>query len=111
MLETKIENKEGILVIAPIGRLDGLTSKDFLEATENEITNEANKVILNLENLDYISSVGLRSVLTTAKKTKAFDGQLVISGPRDGVKEVLDISGFGQMLGVFATEEVALKSF
>ena len=70
MLETKIENKEGILVIAPIGRLDGLTSKDFLEATENEITNEANKVILNLENLDYISSEGLRSVLTTAKKPK-----------------------------------------
>ena len=111
MLETKLESKAGILVITPIGRLDGLTSKDFLEATEKEITNETNKVVLNLENLDYISSEGLRSVLTTAKKTKSFDGQFVISGPRDGVKEVLDISGFGQMLSVFTTEDEALKSF
>jgi anti-anti-sigma factor len=111
MLETTVENKKGILVITPIGRLDGLTSKDFLEATEKQINNEANKVVLNLDRLDYISSEGLRSVLTTAKKTKTFDGQLVISGPKDGVKEVLDISGFGQMLGVFATEEEALKSF
>ena len=104
MLETKIENKEGILVIAPIGRLDGLTSKDFLEATENEITNEANKVILNLENLDYISSEGCVLFLLRQKKPKRSMDNCYFWSQRC-VKEVLDISGFGQMLGVFATEE------
>ena len=37
MLEVKIENKSGILVIEPIGRLDGLSSKQFLEDIENQI--------------------------------------------------------------------------
>lgn len=70
MLETKINLNNGVLTIQAIGRLDGLTSKEFIEATEKEISQENSKVILNLQNLDYISSEGLRSVLTTAKKNK-----------------------------------------
>jgi len=110
MLEVKIENKSGILVIEPIGRLDGLSSKQFLEDIENQILKDSNQVILNLENLDYVSSEGLRSILTTAKKTKSLDGKLVLCAPKDGVKEVLDISGFGQMLGVFETEGQAIEN-
>jgi len=35
---------------------------------------------------------------------------LILCAPMEGVKEVLDISGFGQMLGVYASEEEALKN-
>jgi anti-sigma B factor antagonist len=110
MLEVKIENKSGILVIEPIGRLDGLSSKQFLEEIDKQILKDSNQAILNLEKLDYISSEGLRSILTTAKKTKSLGGKLVLCAPRDGVKEVLDISGFGQMLGVYETEAQAIES-
>ena len=110
MLETKINLNNGVLTIQAIGRLDGLTSKEFIEATEKEISQDNSKVILNLQNLDYISSEGLRSVLTTAKKTKSLGGKLILCAPLEGVKEVLDISGFGQMLGVYASEEEALNN-
>jgi anti-anti-sigma factor len=111
MLETIVNNKLGILVITIKGRLDGLTSKEFLEVTDKEVVATSNKVVLNLEHLDYISSEGLRSILTSAKKSKSLGGQLILCGPKDGVKEVLDISGFGQMLGVFDSEDKALKNF
>ena len=71
MLETKINLNNGVLTIQAIGRLDGLTSKEFIEATEKESSQENSKVIMNLQNLDYIRSEGLRAVLTTAKKTKS----------------------------------------
>ena len=57
MLETKINLNNGVLTIQAIGRLDGLTSKEFIEATEKEISQENSKVILNLQNLDYILSL------------------------------------------------------
>lgn len=110
MLETNVSHKKGTLIIQVIGRLDGLTSKQFLEVTEDEISNDSNTVVLNLEKLDYISSEGLRSVLTAAKNAKSLDGKLVLCGPAAGVKEVLDISGFGQMLGVFNTEDEAMDA-
>ena len=84
MLETKINLKNGVLTIQAIGRLDGLTSKEFIETAEKEISQENSKVILNLQNLDYISSEGLRSVLTTAKKTKSLGGKLILCAPMGG---------------------------
>ncbi len=110
MLETNISHKKGILIIQATGRLDGLTSKKFLEVAVDEISKDSNNVVLNLERLDYISSEGLRSVLTAAKNAKSLSGKLVLCGPTAGVKEVLDISGFGQMLGVFDTEDEALDA-
>ena len=52
MLETNVSHKKGTLIIQVIGRLDGLTSKQFLEVTEDEISNDSNTVVLNLEKLD-----------------------------------------------------------
>lgn len=110
MLAIKKENKQGVLIITISGRLDGLTSKQFLDEVESMVSATENKVILNLNTLDYISSEGLRSVLTTAKKIKSLDGKFGLCSPLSGVKEVLEISGFGAMLGVYETEELAIAN-
>ena len=56
MLAVKKENKQGVLIITISGRLDGLTSKQFLDEIESMVSTAENKVILNLNTLDYISS-------------------------------------------------------
>ena len=63
----------------------------------------------NFENLEYISSAGLRVVLVIAKKLKPVNGQMLISNLKGVVKEVFEISGFTSLLQIYETEEEALK--
>ena len=71
----------------------------------------AQKILVNFEKLEYISSAGLRVLLTTAKQLKAVDGELRVSGLNEIVKEVFDISGFMTILKVFGSESEALEDF
>ena len=71
----------------------------------------AQKLLVNFENLDYISSAGLRILLATAKKLKASQGDLKICWLNETVQEVFDISGFATILSVSKTEEEALGAF
>ena len=68
-------------------------------------------MILDLESLDYISSAGLRVLLTGAKRLKAKRGKIVLCSAQRHVKEVFDISGFSMIIKVFNDEEEALSGF
>ena len=75
------------------GRLDTNTSPSLEK--ELNITSEINEVVFDLEKLDYISSSGLRILLSVQKKLKS--GKVVIKGANDYVKEVLDMTGFSDL--------------
>lgn len=65
-------------------------------------------IVLDLAQLGYISSAGLRVVLLLAKKLKQHDGKLVLCGMQPNVLEVFDVSGFLAILKVVNTREEAL---
>jgi anti-sigma B factor antagonist len=109
----KIENREAqdIKILAFEGNLDTDTSPEA-EAKINElISGGAEKLVVNFEQLNFISSAGLRVLLATAKKLKGSAGELRICGLNATVQEVFDISGFSTILNVQATEDEALSSF
>jgi anti-anti-sigma factor len=108
MLEIKSECTDNVLIIAPAGRLDGITSRDFSEKIIGLIDELSRLVVLNLADLNYISSEGLRVILTAAKKAKAEGGALTLCSPQQSVHEVLTISGFAPMLGVYASVDEAV---
>ena len=66
---------------------------------------------MNFEKLDYISSAGLRVLLTAAKQLKRVDGELRICSLNEVVAEVFDISGFTTIFKVFRSESEALDGF
>jgi anti-anti-sigma factor len=108
MLEINSECTDNVLIIAPIGRLDGITSRDFSEKIINLIDALSKHVVLNLTGLNYVSSEGLRVILTAAKKAKSGGGTLTLCSPQQSVHEVLTISGFAPMLGVHGSVEDAV---
>ena len=69
---------------------------------------ECNQV-LNFGGLEYISSAGLRSILSTAKQLKVKEGRLLFADLRGPVKDVFKISGFGSLFKIYDTEEEALR--
>ena len=71
----------------------------------------ARNVLLDMRELSYISSAGLRVVLVLAKRLKQAGGKLVIYGMQPHVREVFDISGFLAILNVTGTRAEALEQF
>ena len=109
----KIETKEsqGIQIIAFEGNLDTNTSPKA-ESVINELIDAGKqKILVNFEQLSFISSAGLRVLLATVKKLNASNGELRICSLNATVQEVFDISGFVTILHVKNTEEEALSSF
>jgi len=109
----KIETREsqGIQIIACEGNLDTNTSPEA-ESKINELIDAGNqKLLVNFEQLNFISSAGLRVLLATVKKLNASGGDLRICSLNATVQEVFDISGFVTILSVKSTEEEALSSF
>jgi len=110
-MNIEIREAQDIRILAFEGNVDTDTSPEA-EAKINElIDGGAQKLLVNFEQLNFISSAGLRVLLATAKKLKASGGELRICGLNATVQEVFDISGFITILNVKATEEEALASF
>ncbi len=68
------------------------------------------KLILNLENLDYISSAGIRVMLKTTKDLKRMEGNIVLCALQDYVKEVFEIAGFDGYLNIEHNLEAAIHT-
>ena len=110
-MEISVTESGDVRILSFQGNLDTNTSPQAESEINSLIDAGAQKLLVNFENLDYISSAGLRILLATAKKLKASQGDLKICGLNETVQEVFDISGFATILSVTKTEEEALGAF
>lgn len=86
------------LEISLIGRMDTTTAPQF-EAELKESIDGVQKLVLNFEKLEYISSAGLRVVLS-AQKIMNKQGEMVIRNVNEIVMEVFEITGFVDILTI-----------
>ena len=86
------------LEIALAGRLDTMTAPE-LEAELNQSLGSVNELIFDFSKLDYISSAGLR-VLLSAHKTMSGKGGMKITHVNEIVQEVFDVTGFSDILTI-----------
>ena len=86
------------LTLALEGRLDTVTSPE-LEKELKASLNGADSLILDFSKLDYISSAGLR-VLLSAHKQMSAKGGMKVTNVNDIVREVFDVTGFADILNI-----------
>jgi len=97
MTISKIKNGSA-LRIAPEGRLDTLTAPE-LEAVLKEELNGVEELTFDLEKLEYISSAGLR-VLLTAQKTMNRQGGMKVIHANEMIMEIFEVTGFSDILTI-----------
>lgn len=93
-IEKKAEGTE--LTVKLAGRLD-TTAAPELEKELKECYNSITELILDFEDLEYISSAGLRVILSAQKETK---GKLVIRNVNEVVMEIFAVTGFTEILTI-----------
>ena len=87
------KNQEGNkLTLAPIGRVDTITSPELEAAV---VLDGLEELVFDLAQVDYISSAGLRVLLSAQKKMAG--KSMVIANSKPAVKEVFDITGFSDI--------------
>ena len=94
---TKNENGKELEIMLE-GRLDTVTSP-MLESELKNSLDGIEKLVLDLKDLQYISSAGLR-VLLSAQKIMNKQGSMVVRNASDDVKEIFDVTGFSDILTI-----------
>ncbi len=93
-----IEEKDGLVIFNLTGRMDSLTCADLEPVFLEHLQTAPSGVILNMENLEYISSAGLRTVLTCKKQARNVSKQMMLCGLTGSVKNVFKIAGFSSFI-------------
>ena len=108
-MEIKKTEEGSVTILQPIGRIDSNTASDLENALLNLLENQENKIVINLESVDYISSAGLRIFLMAGKKLKSLEGSFVLANMNEHIKEVFDISGFTPIFNIVTDNASAVK--
>ena len=94
-IEKKINGSE--LIVSIEGRLDTNSSSDLEKEVEN--LNEIDSLIFDFNNLEYISSSGLRILLACQKKMN-LQGKMIIKNVNSNIMEIFEITGFSDILNI-----------
>ena len=98
-----------VCVVTAKGRLDGSASAPFVDRLE-KLTARQSTFLMDFAGVDFVTSAGLRAVLTTIKKVKSLNGAIAICGVQAPVREILDITGLSPMIRIFASRPEGLAA-
>jgi len=101
--------EKGIACIAFKGRLDADTSPEADQTVKGVLAGDTNKLLFDLGALEYLSSAGLRVLLTAAKEIKRRDGKIVLCALNEFVKEIFEVSGFQSLIPIADSVESGLE--
>ena len=93
------------------GRIDFESSLDFEQQVNSMIQSGGDRFIIELSEVELLSSAGLRVLLSTAKRVQHRHAQLALASPSQVVLQVFRISHFDLLFKIFATLPDALAAF
>ena len=96
-MEVKTKTEGSKLTIAVSGRVDTVTAPELEAALK---FGDATCVVIDLGNVPYMSSAGLRLLLSSHKTMRGKGGELQIANVQPSVKEVLDVTGFSDIFNL-----------
>jgi len=91
---------ENTTTLVLVGRLDTVTSGQLSNELGTVFGVGATKLVFDFAKLEYVSSAGLRVLLTAQKKVNALGTEMEIIGANETVKEIFDITGFSGILTI-----------
>ena len=100
-MNVKTRDENGYFIVSLDGRLDIGNSAQFEAICLEWIEQGKHQLVLDFSTLEYISSAGLRSILSATKKLKSLGGGLSLCGLSGLVEEVITVSGFDNILKVY----------
>jgi anti-anti-sigma factor len=99
-----------ILVLAVSGRVDSTTAPTLGERLTATLAATGRRLVLDLRQLEYISSAGFRVLLLAAKRAEETGSQFVLYGLSAKVRQLFDLGGFLDLFPISASREDAIAA-
>ena len=109
-MEVAEERKGSLCVVSLAGRVDGFVAPDLEKRLSGLIEGGDKRMLLDCANMSYISSAGLRAVLSSARQCQQAGGKLTLCGLQPGCRTVFEISGFLSIIDHHDTRDAAVSA-
>jgi anti-sigma B factor antagonist len=108
-----IETRElkHVSVVKISGRVNSVTAPEVEAALRDLINADRHQVVLDLQGVEYMSSAGLRVLVTMSKAAQKSGGDLKLAQPSARVKEVLELAGLTPVFNVYGDVVEAVGAF
>lgn len=100
-----------VVCVTVEGRLDAATVPAFEQTMQRLLLEGQARLVVDMGGVNYISSSGLRVLLTVRRQSRSRGGDLFLSSLRPRVQEIFEMVGFMSVFGVYATSEEAGAAF
>ncbi len=108
-MEITQKEENGIVSIDMQGRLDAESSPEAEKVVREALEGQTTRVLFNLGALEYLSSAGLRVLLSVAKEMRRRDGKIVLCSLNEFVKEIFEVSGFQSLIPIVDSVESGIE--
>jgi anti-anti-sigma factor len=109
-IEIQQEQQGSIRVLALNGRLDTETAVDVELALQDLLAAGERNFLIDISGIGYVSSAGLRVLLSLAKQLDGGKGLLRLCGLNAAVTQVFDVAGFSKLFAIFPDRTAALRN-
>lgn len=97
-----------MVVLEAKGRIDSTTAPALGEKLSGALGSPQARLVLDLKQLEYISSAGFRVLLLAAKRAEAAGSKFVLCGISGKVRQLFDLAGFLDLFAILASREDAI---
>ena len=105
-----IERQDNTIIAQVSGRVDGTNAAEFQDDLIPVTEGSNQSVILDIGELSYISSAGLRVILLIARTLRSKDATFIVCSPTDSIREIFEISGFSQIIPIHNSQAEAVAA-
>jgi anti-sigma B factor antagonist len=102
LLQSEVRDEAGWRVVTATGQLDVATAPTFRQTLVEAQYGGETRVLLDLEGIEFIDSMGLGVLLGALKRARAHQGQLVVACGRERTLRLFELTGLDQVLRVVA---------
>lgn len=107
-MEITEEKRGNVKIVGLRGRLDANSSPLAEKRLQGFIEQGEERIVLDLSELTYISSLGLRIFIATAKNIQKVNGKLALAGLNDHIYEIFKIARFTTIFSIYPKCEEAV---
>lgn len=110
-MDTEVQHEDSSTVVTVRGTVDALTAPKLANVLADQVADGHVNLVVNLMQVEFMSSAGLRTLLGAVKESRSHGGDLRIASTNPGIDKVLKMSGFHTIAKVFASQDEAVSSF
>lgn len=110
-LNINVEALKRVDLLTVNGRIDSNSAPQFDQALKDVISAGRYNIVLNLSGVSYMSSAGLRGIVSALRECKKKKGDVRIAEPSERVNEVLSLAGLDSLFQLFDDTTSAVGSF